>query len=60
MRKLQQETRALPWVSLIERRAGAFDPELEPELIRMRIAHYWGSEQQSPGPGTHRVPPKAA
>jgi acetyltransferase-like isoleucine patch superfamily enzyme len=53
VQKLQQETRALPWARLIEGRTSAFDPELEPELVRMRIAHYWG-------PGTHTMPPKAA
>jgi acetyltransferase-like isoleucine patch superfamily enzyme len=60
VQKLQQETRTLPWAELIERRIGAFDPALEPALVRMRIAHYWGGDQQSPRPGTHRAPPKAA
>ena len=58
---LQQETRTLPWAELIERRAGAFDPALEPTLVEMRIAHYWGDEQQrQPHVGSNRIPPKAA
>lgn len=60
VRKLKQETRTLPWAELIERRAGAFDPALEPELVRMRIAHYWGPGPHPPQPGTHAVPPRAA
>lgn len=60
VRKLQQETRTLPWAELIERRRGAFDPALEPELVRMRIAHYWGTGQHAQRSGTNRVPPKAA
>ena len=61
VQKLQRETRALPWAKLIEERAGAFDPALEPELVRMRIAHYWGTDREEAAqPGTHRLPPRAA
>jgi len=60
VQKLQQETRSLPWARLIEERAGAFDPALEPELVRMRIEHYWGNGPQAPRPQTQRVPPRAA
>jgi acetyltransferase-like isoleucine patch superfamily enzyme len=41
VRKLVDETNALPWAELIERRAGAFDPRFEQELQRRRIAHFF-------------------
>jgi acetyltransferase-like isoleucine patch superfamily enzyme len=42
--KLEQETKGLPWAHLIEQRIGSFDAKLEPELERMRIAHFWGKK----------------
>jgi len=41
VRKLVAETDALPWAELIHKREGAFDPALEPELQRQRIAHFY-------------------
>jgi acetyltransferase-like isoleucine patch superfamily enzyme len=32
-----------PWVDIIAKRAGAFDPVLEPELTRQRQIHYFGT-----------------
>lgn len=32
----------LPWRHIIEKRADAFDPALEPELKRLRIRHFFG------------------
>jgi len=40
--KMKEETQRLPWVNLIEQRATAFDPLLEPELTRQRIKHFFG------------------
>lgn len=37
-----------PWRHLIETRGGGFDPALEPELRRMRIAHFYGAPPPSP------------
>jgi acetyltransferase-like isoleucine patch superfamily enzyme len=36
------ETDRLPWHHLIEKRDGAFDPALEPELERLRVEHFFG------------------
>jgi acetyltransferase-like isoleucine patch superfamily enzyme len=42
--KLREQTMALPWADLIERRKGdwAYDPEMEPELVRMRVEYFYG------------------
>jgi acetyltransferase-like isoleucine patch superfamily enzyme len=40
--KLAEQTKHLPWASLIEQREGAFDPAIEPQLERMRLAHFFG------------------
>ena len=36
--KLKAETESLPWNDLIQAREGSFDPAMEPELSRRRIA----------------------
>jgi acetyltransferase-like isoleucine patch superfamily enzyme len=43
---LKAKNERFPWRSLIEGRSGDFDPALEPELVRMRVAHFFppGSE----------------
>lgn len=41
--KLKKETEELPWNDLIQKRAGAYDPVLEPELKRMRIEYFFGN-----------------
>lgn len=47
--KLAEQTRQLPWADLIARREGAFDPALEPELERRRIAYFFGADGQDKG-----------
>lgn len=42
-RKLDK-TRNYPWYALIEQREGDFDPRLEPELRRQRVASFYGSD----------------
>jgi hypothetical protein len=42
VRRMQKETSGLPWAALIAQREGSFDPDLEPELLRMRVAHFYG------------------
>lgn len=36
------EFEKLPWAALIAQRQGEYDPALEPELDRLRIAHFFG------------------
>jgi acetyltransferase-like isoleucine patch superfamily enzyme len=40
--KLARQTAALPWAKLISEREGAFDPRMEPELERQRLAYFFG------------------
>lgn len=42
LERLERKNAAMPWRHLIEQREGGFDPELEPELVRMRAAHFFG------------------
>jgi hypothetical protein len=42
LRFWEADTLSLPWSDLILKRQGAFDAELEPELIRMRQKHFFG------------------
>jgi acetyltransferase-like isoleucine patch superfamily enzyme len=44
--KLSDQTKQLPWASLIEQREGAFDPAMEPELERLRIAYLFGTKEK--------------
>ena len=39
--KLQEETKTLPWYDLIKNRVGAYDPVIEPELIRRRVKYFF-------------------
>lgn len=41
--RLEKESRGLPWWDLIAQREGDFDPEMEPELLRQRVRHFYGS-----------------
>lgn len=45
--KLKTKTAELPWIDLINQREGGYDPKLEPELQRRRVAHYFGGEKTS-------------
>ncbi|MFH0976964.1 MAG: acyltransferase [Spirochaetota bacterium] len=40
--KLKKETEQLPWNDLIQKRVGAYDPALEPELTKRRIKYFFG------------------
>lgn len=42
VRRKERETAELPWAALIARREGAFDAEMEPELIRRRVEYFFG------------------
>ena len=41
--RLQQSTDAYPWADLIRQRGSAFDPAMEPELQRRRVAHFFAA-----------------
>lgn len=41
---LKRKNAQFPWRELIEGRSGDFDPALEPELIRLRQAFFFGAE----------------
>jgi acetyltransferase-like isoleucine patch superfamily enzyme len=41
--RLQERTDSYPWRELIVSRDNTFDPRIEPELLRMRVAHFYGS-----------------
>ena len=43
--KLAKFTDEVPWGPLVRQRQGEWDPELEPELDRMRLEHYFGRKQ---------------
>jgi acetyltransferase-like isoleucine patch superfamily enzyme len=43
IKKLESRTQRYPWAELIFNREGAFDPKLEPELKRQRIAYFYGT-----------------
>ncbi|SFS07827.1 transferase hexapeptide (six repeat-containing protein) [Granulicella pectinivorans] len=42
--RLQARTDALPWHAIIERRASSFDPNVEEELVRQRVAYFYGEQ----------------
>ncbi len=43
--RLAVATRELPWAELIAQREGAFDPAMEPELKRRRVAHFFQDQR---------------
>jgi acetyltransferase-like isoleucine patch superfamily enzyme len=44
VRKLEAETEQLPWGHLIRQREGSFDAATEPEMVRLRVKHFYGTE----------------
>ncbi|MEQ9237503.1 acyltransferase [Coleofasciculus sp. E2-BRE-01] len=42
--KLHTKTQMLPWAELINNREGGFEPEIEPQLIQMRVSHFYGDK----------------
>jgi len=45
-KRLQEETEKLPWAHLIKQREGGYDPAVEPQLVRMRVQHFYGNEKK--------------
>jgi len=42
--RLKKETERLPWASIIKKREGSYDPELEVTLKRMRVREFFENE----------------
>jgi acetyltransferase-like isoleucine patch superfamily enzyme len=42
---LKSRNEKFPWRELIEQRASEYDPRLEPELVRMRVKYFFGSDK---------------
>ena len=55
--RLQASTALLPWVDLINQRAGAFDPVLQPQIDAIRIRHFFGEPAPRKNAGTAEIPP---
>jgi acetyltransferase-like isoleucine patch superfamily enzyme len=45
--RLKARSASYPWIDLIEKRVGAYDPELEPRLRAMRVEHFYPNKQAS-------------
>jgi acetyltransferase-like isoleucine patch superfamily enzyme len=41
VQKLDVRTKSYPWAHLIENRVGAFDANIEAELVKMRVKHFF-------------------
>lgn len=41
--RLQKQSADLPWIHLIEKRNAEFDPEMQPELDRIRLETWYGA-----------------
>jgi len=42
--KIEVRCSAYPWMPIIEQRTGAYDAELEPTLMAMRVKHFFGEK----------------
>jgi len=47
VKKLQAQTQSLPWADLINSREGGFDPAIEPQLVQLRVSHFYGNTPTS-------------
>lgn len=47
LEKLKNETLSLPWFDLIQKREGGFDPEIEPQLVELRVRHFFKNNNTS-------------
>jgi hypothetical protein len=43
VKKLQAQTQSLPWADLINCREGGFDAAIEPQLVELRVSHFYGN-----------------
>jgi len=44
VQRWREDTLGLPWSKLIEEREGPYDPEVEPELNRLRVKYFFGND----------------
>lgn len=68
--RLEERSNAYPWAHLIDRRDGDWDPEIEAEMLAIRLRHFFGSEHDhahtenelAPQPTTaeHRMPARGS
>jgi hypothetical protein len=42
LQRVEERSNSYPWIESIKQREGAFDPALEPELVRRRVAYFFG------------------
>ncbi len=49
VKRLEARNQSFPWMELIEQRQGTYDPQLEPELCRLRVDYFYGSEESLTG-----------
>lgn len=55
-RTLVERTKTYPWYDLVATRKGDYDAAIEPELQRIRVAHFFaGGETTADYPGTKRA-----
>ena len=47
---LKAKNEKFPWRHLIEQRASEFYPKMEPELVRLRVDHFYGAPPKSQAP----------
>jgi acetyltransferase-like isoleucine patch superfamily enzyme len=47
VKKLQAQTQSLPWADLINSREGGFDPAMEPQLVELRVSHFYSNTPTS-------------
>lgn len=45
--RVEERSNQYPWIEMIRKRQGGFDPAIEPELVRMRVTHFFGSEKSA-------------
>jgi len=44
LQRVENRSNNYPWIDLIRQREGAYDPILEPELVRRRVAYFYNSD----------------
>lgn len=44
LQRIEERSNSYPWIDLIRSREGSFDPLIEPQLKRMRVAYFYGDE----------------
>ncbi|MBD3787966.1 MAG: acyltransferase, partial [Sphingomonadales bacterium] len=55
--RIRAKTASYPWRDLIAQREGGFDPAIEPELKRQRIAYFFGEATPAPAPAAAEPDP---